>query len=609
MKRVISVFLAVVMIICACPVFAYADSDNVFYEQEPNDRKYDANIIKNGYTVAGTVSGYEADYYRFQLKETSRVNITVIYDDSSLLFGVLDAAGDTIAVSDYLGISDGYYVDEIEKVFQAGEYYFVALRNTNYEGDYYNAVYSFGLIIEKLPNYLDKSSPFLKITTSAGRPKLSWNAVDGAKKYWIYRSTDGENFKYYDSTTKTSYTNVSAKVGTRYYYKIKAVSGDQKSKFSNLVYIRCTTAAPSVSISRVNGKPKLSWDKVTGAKKYWIYRSNDGKNYEYYTSTTKTSYTNSKAASGTKYWYKVKAVAEVNGKNVASAFSSAKSIITTISAPSVKIALSNGKPKLSWSKVTGADKYYIYRSTDGKSFSYYSSTTKASYTNTSAEANKMYYYKVKAICAENSKANSAYSNSVKIRTAKEAAKIQLAMMKNVAVDYNDAGNIIFTWDKVTGATGYKIMRASTEKDANAGKYELLATVTDCSYTDKTAKAGQYYYYRLIAVSSKSSYADSAPVDGPALPLYAKPGNLRDISTSTETRIKWDGVSGVDGYVILRGKTDVLEEMEPVAGVPMLRNWYYDDGLYHGYYYCVIGVKDMGENEDPIPTVPAIIYIR
>ena len=61
------------------------------------------------------------------------------------------------------------------------------------------------------------------ITTAAGKPKLGWRAVDGADKYWIYRSTDGKNFKYYDSTTKTSYTNNATTIGKLYYYKVKAV--------------------------------------------------------------------------------------------------------------------------------------------------------------------------------------------------------------------------------------------------------------------------------------------------------------------------------------------------------------------------------------------------
>ena len=52
---------------------------------------------------------------------------------------------------------------------------------------------------------------------------ISWTAVDGASKYAIYRSTDGKNFKYYDTTTKLSYTNISTTSGTTYYYQVKAI--------------------------------------------------------------------------------------------------------------------------------------------------------------------------------------------------------------------------------------------------------------------------------------------------------------------------------------------------------------------------------------------------
>ena len=266
------------------------------------------------------------------------------------------------------------------------------------------------------------AAPALKITTSAGKPKIYWNAVDGAAKYWVYRSTDGKKFSYYDSTTKTSYTNNSTSIGTTYYYKVKAVAvvdgKDYASDYSVSKGILCKPAAPSVSINRSNGKPKLSWKAVSGATKYWIYRSTDGKNFKYFDSTTKTSYTNSAAASGTKYYYRVKAVAVVNGKNVESASSNVKSLMTSLATPSVSITTSNGKPKITWKAVTGADKYYIYRSTDGKNFSYWDSTTKTSYINSGAKKNTKYYYKVKAVCASNSNANSAQSSAVSIKATK-----------------------------------------------------------------------------------------------------------------------------------------------------------------------------------------------
>ena len=267
------------------------------------------------------------------------------------------------------------------------------------------------------PNYI--AAPALSITTSAGKPKIYWNAVDGAVKYWVYRSTDGKNFKYYDSTKKTSYTNSSTSIGMTYYYKVKAVNANgATSDYSVSKSIQRKPAAPTVSINRSNGKPKLSWKAVSGATKYWIYRSTDGKNFSYWDSTTKTSYTNSGAASGTKYYYRVKAVAVVNGKNVASANSGTKSLFTSLAKPSVSITTSNGKPKITWKAVTGADKYYIYRSTDGKTFSYWDSTTKTTYINSGAKKNTKYYYKVKAVCASNSNANSAQSSTVSIKATK-----------------------------------------------------------------------------------------------------------------------------------------------------------------------------------------------
>ena len=262
-------------------------------------------------------------------------------------------------------------------------------------------------------------APELKITTSAGKPKIYWNAVNGAVKYWVYRSTDGETFSYYDMTTNTTYTNNSTAIGTTYYYKVKAVNANgAASAYSATKSVQRKPAAPTVSIYRTNGKPKLSWKAVSGAKKYWIYRSTDGKKFKYWDSTTRTSYTNSGAASGTKYYYRVKAVAVVNGKNVASANSSTKSLLTSLAKPSVSITTSNGKPKITWKAVTGADKYYVYRSTDGKTFSYWDSTTKTSYINSGAKKNTKYYYKVKAVCASNSNANSAQSSAVSIKATK-----------------------------------------------------------------------------------------------------------------------------------------------------------------------------------------------
>lgn len=239
--------------------------------------------------------------------------------------------------------------------------------------------------------------PVLRITTASGHPKLSWNAVNGVYKYWVYRSTDGESFKYYDRTSKTSYTNMATEIGTTYWYKVKAVrlveGKDQASDFSDTISMQCRPAAPTLSISRSNGKPKLSWNAVDGAVKYWVYRSTDGVNFKYWDTTTKTQYTNTGAQFSMTYYYRVKAV---NGANVVSGFSGTRSILTALAAPTISATTVGGRPYITWDAVNGANGYYVFRSTDGKNYSYLGYTTKTSYTNKDYEVGKVYYYKVKA---------------------------------------------------------------------------------------------------------------------------------------------------------------------------------------------------------------------
>ena len=268
------------------------------------------------------------------------------------------------------------------------------------------------------PKYI--AAPALKITTVSGHPKIYWNSVDGAYKYWIYRSTDGKNFKYYDRTSKTSYTNNATNVGTLYYYKVKAVKAvdgkDVASVYSNTRSIRCKPAAPKLTLTRSAGKPKLSWNSVKGADKYWIYRSTDGTNYKYYDSTTKTTYTNNSTTIAQRYWYKVKAVKVVNGNNYASVYSNSDFVWVSTKAPTLKITTYKGDPKITWNSVSGAKLYWVFVSTDGKTYYFLNETKNTSYIDKNVKAGKKYYYKVQAVALYNGTfaIPSAYSYPVSI---------------------------------------------------------------------------------------------------------------------------------------------------------------------------------------------------
>ncbi|MBQ5783015.1 MAG: hypothetical protein IIV99_06500, partial [Oscillospiraceae bacterium] len=171
---------------------------------------------------------------------------------------------------------------------------------------------------------------------SSGKICISWDAVDGAEKYYIYRaeSKDG-SYSFLASTTGTSAVNTEINAGETYYYYVRAVDENgKKSARSNIVARTCDLARPVVTIGNIasTGKIKISWNAVDGASKYVLYHSTTGKTGSWTAvNTTKTSITHSSAKEGTTYYYKVKALHTNSSAN--SAYSSQKSRTCDVARP------------------------------------------------------------------------------------------------------------------------------------------------------------------------------------------------------------------------------------------------------------------------------------
>ena len=204
--------------------------------------------------------------------------------------------------------------------------------------------------------------------------------------------------------------------GTLYYYKVRALHGTNTgahSAYSAIVTRSCDLPQPVVSVTNVasSGKVKLTWEKIEGAAKYEVYRatSKTGTYTKIYT-TTGTSCTNTSGVAGTTYYYKVIALHSNSAAN--SAYSAIVERTCDLAQPTLTVTLdSNGRPKLTWSKVEGAAKYQVYRATS-KSGTYsliYTTTSGTSVTNKSnLVSGTTYYYKVIAVHSKTA-ANSAYS--------------------------------------------------------------------------------------------------------------------------------------------------------------------------------------------------------
>ena len=221
-----------------------------------------------------------------------------------------------------------------------------------------------------------------------------------------------------DSATgwyKIKYNNGYGYVSNKY---LKIDSSNQQSP---------TLSKPTVKVSSNSyNSNKLSWNKVTGSSGYEVLRATSKtgtyKSVKTITSGSTVSYTDKSLATGTTYYYKVRAYRTVDKKKVYSSYSSIASAKPVLKTPSVKLTSGSKKATIKWEKISGASGYEVYRATSksGK-YSKIKTITKnstVSYVNSSLTKNKTYYYKVRAYRTVNGKKiYSSYSvaKSVKVK--------------------------------------------------------------------------------------------------------------------------------------------------------------------------------------------------
>lgn len=300
--------------------------------------------------------------------------------------------------------------------------------------------------------------------------------------------------------------------------------------------------APKVSVDNdaSSGHIRLKWNAVEDVVKYEIYRAafQTGQ-YKLIKTTGNTSYINSNSSvhPGDRFYYYVIAVA-ADGR--ISAPSNVVNCTCDLPQPTVSVgnAADSGKIRLTWTKDPQAVAYRLYYATSKNgTYRLLKTTTDTSHINTSSNVGKTYYYKVQAIHS-NAAANSACSEAKSRTCDLPQPKVTL---RNVA----SSGKIKVSWEKVAGAKGYKVYRATSK----TGAYKLMKTTTGTSYTNTAVDAGKTYYYKVVAVHSNSA-ANSAysEVQSRTCDL-ARPVVTVSRNSSGKPVIRWDAVSGAKKYTL------------------------------------------------------------
>lgn len=177
------------------------------------------------------------------------------------------------------------------------------------------------------------------LSSGNDRTYLSWDKVNGATAYQIFRSTS-KNGKYVRIKTikgqnNCKYTDKKIKKFTKYYYKIRAYSDTSNGRiYGNFTGIKTKEALAQTNLKNAKytgNSIKLSWKKVNDIKGYKIYRatSQNGKYSKIATvSSKKTSYKDYKLSQGKVYFYRIRTYKNRSGKELHGQYSEIKSAIT-----------------------------------------------------------------------------------------------------------------------------------------------------------------------------------------------------------------------------------------------------------------------------------------
>ncbi|MBS3955791.1 MAG: hypothetical protein KGZ88_22890 [Methylomicrobium sp.] len=428
---------------------------------------------------------------------------------------------------------------------------------------------------------------------------VSWSSATGALNYNVYRSSTAGtkgNIIAVDQTGN-SYDDGSTSGGTHYFYTIVAKNGTGSAPDSSQTegWGKLPAAVNTLSATQgtIVNSVQLSWTAIADTNSYNIYRATSSGGAVSLIGTSNTEgYVDNNTGSGLAYYYKVSAlVGTVEGPsgNEAAGWGKQPAPVQVTG-----ITASQGtyydKVTVSWSLVTGAASYDVYRSPSAVSRGSVISTdlTGLSYDDTVATGGNHYFY---TVVAKNASGNSPDSNQTEGWGKLPATINTLTASQGTVINAVHLG-----WSAVQDAISYKIYRSTVP----GGSLALLSSSITTDYTDATTGAGTAYYYKVTALVGTVEGQAGAEATGwgkqPAPPqvsgVTASQGAYYDKVT-----VSWSSATGALAYDVYRSSTagtkDNLIAAEQTGNS-------YDDGTASGgthYFYTIVAKNSTGSAPD------------
>lgn len=446
------------------------------------------------------------------------------------------------------------------------------------------------------------------VSTVSDKLKLTWSKVNGASGYNVYRKLENDKsyklIKTINGNGNVEFTDSGLKCGVKYYYRVNGFRTVDSKNYEGLGskdYLGLTTPAqPALKSAKSLGYNTISieWTKVEGATGYDIYRKTTGTYSKIGTVDKQSTVTfkDEKAVTGVRYQYTVRAFYSKNGIKRVSTYENYIHGTAYPSNPNLTSVTSveYNAIELKWDKVDGANGYKIYRKLPSDKnykelITLYEQTDK--YTDQTVACGTTYQYIIKSFRYENGKTYTSGNNSaVSCKAVPPVVKVKVA-----STGYN---SLKVSWEKVNGATGYRIY---FKKD-NAKKWSTLATfengsLTSCEHRKLTT--GVNYTYTVRAYykdGSKNIWGDFNQTGVTKKPVTSAP-KLVSVTSSTATNVtvKWNSVSGANGYKVMR-KADGSKTWSTIGTTNSKKLSYTDKKVTCGvkYHYTVRAYRNVSK---------------
>lgn len=395
-----------------------------------------------------------------------------------------------------------------------------------------------------------------KATASSANITVTWGKADGAAKYVVYRKTaDSKWVKLATVGSSTlKYADKTAARGVTYYYTVRALAADGKTKSGyDKAGVPAIIAPAKVTLGKISANAAgvtITWTKTDGADKYYVYRK-DAKNTSWKklaaVSGSTLKYVDKTVANGVQYTYTVLACA-ADGKTKGGYDSAGKTVMMVPAMVELsKATHSATNITVTWKAAAGAKTYRVYRKAAGESTwtTVAKSVSGTSYTDKTVKVGVKYTYTVKGIASDGKTLSAKYNAAGVSDTLPKGATPAKVTLTGISTD---SAGITIKWQKAANATKYYVYR----KDTTNTKWKKVAVVSSTgaasySYKDTTVTRNVAYTYTVRGVSS----------DGQTMGGYNAAGKTAKVTASasaTPAYVTMTGAKVVAGGIQLTWKT-------------------------------------------------------